>query len=103
VRRTDYGEGKGHPGTTLTDAQRNWATPQARDCKGAFTAHRQGGDDLSRQAQTRPQSDGQSGVLNPAFVEILQGLPIGWTDCTRSVTASCHSKPRSRGESSGSD
>lgn len=27
-------------------------------------------------------------VLNLAFVEILQGLPLGWTDCGRSATAS---------------
>src|SRR5690606_20564211 len=63
-----------------------WATPTARDHKGAFTGHRNGGKDLPGQAQdfSRPDpttsTDGDDGsppaVLNPAFVETLMGWPI---------------------------
>jgi hypothetical protein len=31
--------------------------------------------------------------LNPAFVEVMMGLPIGWTDCASSETASCPQSP----------
>ena len=105
-----------HSGTTLTDAmrlwatpraserqQRNsrdahvalskqvqtWATPAARDCKGPFHTHRQGRDDLTRQAVTTTP-DGPSGMdLNQEFVEMLLSFPRAWTDCTRSATQSC--------------
>ena len=39
----------------------------------------------------------QAGPLNPAFVEVMMGLPIGWTDCACSETAS---SPRSPSEPS---
>ena len=35
----------------------------------------------------------QAGPLNPAFVEVMMGLPIGWTDCASSETASCPQSP----------
>lgn len=37
------------------------------------------------------------GTLNPAFVCWLMGVPIGWTDCTRSATESCRWLELSRG------
>jgi hypothetical protein len=81
----------------------SWPTPQARDGKGAFTGHRQGSRDLPGQAtgyhsgRQPPATDRRGSrssmrmVLNPPFVEWLMGWPIGWTDCTRSATASCRS------------
>jgi hypothetical protein len=35
----------------------------------------------------------QAGPLNPAFVEVMMGLPIGWTDCASSETASSPQSP----------
>jgi hypothetical protein len=34
-----------------------------------------------------------AGPLNPAFVEVMMGLPIGWTDCASSETASSPQSP----------
>ncbi len=34
-----------------------------------------------------------AGPLNPAFVEVMMGLPIGWTDCASSEMASCPPSP----------
>jgi hypothetical protein len=53
---------------------------------------------LESSHQDRPTSTaGETGskgvVLNPLFVETLQGFPIGWTDCAPSVTPSSLSKP----------
>jgi hypothetical protein len=45
----------------------------------------------SRPGPTTPADGGPFGepvVLNPLFVEWLMGWPLGWTDCTRSATAS---------------
>lgn len=78
-----------------------WATPQARDTKGPFTGHRNGGKDLLGQARAFPSGhpdpttpkprSPDAMVLNPPFVEWLMGWPTGWTDCTRSATASYRS------------
>jgi hypothetical protein len=84
-----------------------WATPTARDVKGEFTGHRNGGKDLPGQAKgfrsglpdptTSPAgSESAKRVLNPPFVEWLMGWPIGWTDCTSSATVSFRSWRRSR-------
>lgn len=88
----------------LSAAVQLWATPQARDVKGAFTGHRQGGKDLPGQAQDfrsshRCRTTSQHGegscteprALNPRFVEWLMGWPIGWTDCTAPATESWRS------------
>jgi hypothetical protein len=40
-----------------------------------------------------------AGPLNPAFVEVMMGLPIGWTDCASSEMAS---SPQSQSELSAS-
>jgi hypothetical protein len=36
----------------------------------------------------------QRGPLNPAFVEAMMGLPIGWTDCASSATGLFRQLPR---------
>tara|TARA_R100000697_G_scaffold64340_2_gene77209 strand:+ start:62 stop:373 length:312 start_codon:yes stop_codon:yes gene_type:complete len=102
-----------HPGTSLTDATRAWATPTARDhrstCASLETHARnsrplseQVGEWSSHQAQTTP-TDGDGGpvpvVLNPEFVEALMGLPIGWTAYAYSATVSCPPKQRSHSAS----
>jgi hypothetical protein len=85
----------GNTGTTMLDAAVAWATPRARDWKGA------GKDCLPGQATTAGRRDpktappGACGLaLNPRFVEALMGLPIDWTVSDFSETASCHSKER---------
>ena len=97
-----------HTGMTLTDAAARdlWATPMRRDSKdGASPADRTPTNAfLGRQAPriwragdpTSPR-----GVLNPRFVEALQGFPLGWTepDWLRSETPSSPPRPPSPGES----
>ena len=51
----------------------NWATPQARDHKGAQGRSKKGILDLPAQTKTKKKT------LNPRWVEMLMGLPIGWT------------------------
>lgn len=91
--------GRGRASNLRTEVA-GWPTPTARDGKGAFTGHRNGGRDLpgqaaaslrGRQDLTTTTPGGTSPapmVLNPRFVEWLMGWPIGWTDCTRPATAS---------------
>lgn len=67
-----------HKGTTLTDAARVWASPAARDAKGAFKRRRRQ-NCLTRQVREMTGEDG--GGLNPSFAEMLMGFPLGWTDC----------------------
>jgi hypothetical protein len=38
------------------------------------------------EARARRGELGEPGPLNPQFVEIMMGLPIGWTDCASSET-----------------
>jgi hypothetical protein len=38
------------------------------------------------EARARRGELGQPGPLNPEFVEVMMGLPIGWTDCACSET-----------------
>jgi hypothetical protein len=91
-------------GPSLTRRAGTWPTPQARDHKGAFTGHRDGGLDLPSEASlfpagfpsghphptTTPPGPKSSPpvVLNPAFVEWLMGYPPGWSASTPSATAS---------------
>jgi hypothetical protein len=38
------------------------------------------------EARARRGELGEAGPLNPEFVEIMMGLPIGWTDCASLAT-----------------
>ena len=91
-------------GSSLTQRAGTWPTPQARDHKGAFTGHRNGGRDLPAEARMFPGTfpsghhrptttlpgprSSPPVVLNPAFVEWLMGLPPGWSASTPSEMAS---------------
>jgi hypothetical protein len=96
-----------HSGTTLTDAvvrgfessmtgsshlrtEERWATPTSRDAKGpSIHARRHRGVDLPAQA-------GGSGKLNADWVEMLMGLPVGWTDIGGPLAAARPSTRSSR-------
>ena len=74
-----------------------WPTPAARDYKDS-------GHEPSAQRRNSPclpasavmDADQAPGVLNPAWVELLMGLPSGWTDPT--AEPGVHVWPAGRGE-----
>ena len=69
-----------HSGNTLIDATRKWATPTSRDWKdGASPSEKVPTNSLLGRQAPRSHPKGLKPVLNPRFVEHLQGLPIGWT------------------------
>jgi hypothetical protein len=86
-------DARGSGGIDLQTATLNWATPTSRDWKDGACGPETWGEKgenslLGRQVQRNvtngPESsgDGQNSLphyLNPAFVEYLQGFPIGWT------------------------
>ena len=80
-RVKDYEEGraKGKPGKSLGVAV-NWPTPTGRDWKDGNNPSKNVptngllGRAVPREPTNRP------GLLNPAWVETLMGLPFGWTD-----------------------
>lgn len=119
-----YANRQGNP--TLPGLARLWPTPTARDDKGIDQPGRQGGHSLVNASRMWPtprankwgpaDSHGSTPSLptlttskpghecspecrrlNPRFVEWLQGLPIGWTDCERSATESYRSWQRTHG------
>lgn len=74
---------KGHSGTTLTDAIREWPTPAASsygtsnngnpgDGRGEYAT--KGKPSLETMART------WGGWLNPDWVETLMGFPVSWSD-----------------------
>ena len=72
--------------------QIQWATPQSRDAKGAEGRMIRDGKSTDLPSQTEVEQTGawnrNNGKLNPRWVEILMGVPIGWTmpSCTHPVT-----------------
>jgi hypothetical protein len=62
-----------------------WATPQERDYR---SGHEDRWDDKENRSRNLNDQAAQSktGKLNPDWVEQLQGLPVGWTDCDYSAT-----------------
>jgi hypothetical protein len=102
---------------------KKWPTPTAGDAKAAGSrnaentkAHlgvsltdmaltgdsfgRRGPPDLTT-SKGGPSTSSDGRVLNPLFVEALQGWPIGWSDCGSWGMESCPIRPRSRSSSSG--
>lgn len=91
-RAVDHGE-------QLANQAAQWPTPTAGDARASGSRNTPGsaahagvslsdmvttGDSLGRQDRTTPTAgpDGSPrAVLNPCFVEALQGFPAGWTDC----------------------
>lgn len=62
----------------------NWATPQARDWKEAdlkrqLPKRKNGGERLETVPRQVHHQANYKGKLNPRWVEMLMGLPIGWT------------------------
>ena len=92
--------------TLATQADDAWATPTGRDHKdGANPSENVATNSLlGRQAPRTPmpgkESSKQPRRLNPRFVEMLMGWPLGWTDFVSSGTASSPSKPPSPSASS---
>lgn len=78
------------------EAQKIWPTPRASEWKGtgpigsSSHQHRLSRKYLDATVQDAEQITGQ---LNPNWVDWLMGLPVGYTDCGHSATASC---PKSR-------
>lgn len=87
VRSTNGGK----PGmSNLNEIVAQWATPTARDWKDAACASADVPTNglLGRQAPRSMSGGGDGMVLNPQFVEMLMGWPIGWTACASAVAAS---------------
>jgi len=86
--------GQAAPASINTSGSRQgfWATPNARDPKGAQGRMAKLGQmsDLPSQTEVAPtgQWNRANGKLNPRWVETLMGLPIGWTmpSCTSPQT-----------------
>jgi hypothetical protein len=76
----------------MDHSRKSWATPNARDPKGAQGRMARIGQlsDLPSQTEVAPtgQWNRANGKLNPRWVETLMGLPIGWTmpSCTSPQT-----------------
>jgi hypothetical protein len=97
------GKTKGKPGPSLGIAVRMWPTPTAGDANGSgsrntATSKAHPGISLTDAVLGdggRGRIDaGNSGRLNPMWVEWLMGFPIGWTDCDASETPSCPRSPK---------
>ncbi len=92
----DAGMGSKGDGSLMVAVRR--PTPAARDWKDS-------GHEPSAQARNSPclpasavmASDRAPGVLNPAWVELLMGLPTGWT-APDEQTGAAHAWPAGRGE-----
>jgi hypothetical protein len=78
LREKYRNNGAGEP---LAVQVRRWSTPTARDVKGSDAAsRRRNTPSLPVQAIERDGADtSELVVLNPYFVEALQGFPQGWT------------------------
>lgn len=80
-----------------TWAAKQWTTPIASE------QNRSSGRSAGRRGRGI-STDGAIGstraVLNPCFVEALQGFPVGWTDCAVLETPSSPRRPRSPSASS---
>ena len=74
-RKSKYAQG----GTSLSLAVRMYPAPTCNDAKN------NGGQGQMRR-NTEQLNVIAGGALNPTWVEWLMGWPLGWTDCTASVT-----------------
>lgn len=81
---TGIGE-HGNGGPNIQTAVALWSTPAAQDAKNATLPPSQPEHDTLPGDMIR---SGATGQLNPAWVENLQGLPIGWTDADAEETES---------------
>lgn len=65
---------------TLVDQVKNWPTPAARDSKGSNSAKHLSTGHHINQLANKVKLNKTEGQLNADWVELLMGLPIGWTD-----------------------
>lgn len=79
-----------HGQPSLVSIAVNWPTPQARDWKDGLTPWPHGRHSPSVAVA------GHQGYLNPAFVEVMMGWPIGSTVSESWVTESSHFARKSR-------
>ena len=70
----------GQSAITLVDQVKNWPTPAARDSKGSNSAKHLSTGHHINQLANKVQLNKTEGQLNADWVELLMGLPIGWTD-----------------------
>ena len=67
-----------------------WTTPTAREWKGHFSKKRQENTNKKKKVYLADQAHGETyrGKLNPRWVEMLMGIPLGWTmpSCLNPVT-----------------
>ena len=77
------------PNLETVVGRRMWPTPTARDGKGARkpeTMQKSGRNPQTNSLPDAVEFQGETGRLNPAWVEWLMGFPIGWTDLKHSET-----------------
>lgn len=70
----------GQSAITLVDQMKNWPTPAARDSKGSNSAKHLSTGHHINQLANKVKLNKTEGQLNADWVELLMGLPIGWTD-----------------------
>lgn len=96
VSQSTYSRQKnGSVSVDLPGLARNFLpTPQARDGKDGLTPKPHGRHSPS--VAVVIAESGHCGYLNPRFVEVLMGYPIGWTSLSPWATRLLHSKYRQR-------
>ena len=70
----------GQSAITLVDQVKNWPPPAARDSKGSNSAKHLSTGHHINQLANKVKLNKTEGQLNADWVELLMGLPIGWTD-----------------------
>ena len=70
----------GQSAITLVDQVKNWPTPAARDSKGSNSAKHLSTGHHINQLANKVKLNKPEGQLNADWVELLMGIPIGWTD-----------------------
>lgn len=70
----------GQSAITLVDQVKNWPTPVARDSKRSNSAKHLSTGHRINQLANKVKLNKTEGQLNADWVELLMGLPIGWTD-----------------------
>jgi DNA (cytosine-5)-methyltransferase 1 len=101
-RAQEPGSTSSDHGLCLREVSQQWATPTARDWKDGAMLNTTVPTKslLSRQAPRIMVDGGASSsngrTLNPLFVEVLMGWPIGWTGSGSVATAWCRWLPLMR-------
>lgn len=80
-------------GRAVNQSLRQWPTPTVQDASN-------NGGPSQHHRNSLPLNAAVGGSLNPAWVEWLQGYPIGWTDCGRLATPSSRKSRQSSGRPS---